>query len=680
MSRKTAPATQVLTRPGTTDPDRALYLDLLHKMLTVNAIEERLKVFVRAGKVSFHASTRGHEKLQIAMSMLLSPGKDWFFPYYREKALMVGLGMSPKDIFLHMLSKADDPCGGGRNMSEHFSSRKLRVVSPTACTGTQYLQAVGLAKAIKADGGNEIVYVSSGEGATSEGEFFEALNYAGRDQLPVLFLVQNNGYAISVPQSVQTGSEIHTIAKGFKVRSVEVDGTQFTEMYRTLKPMIEKMRDGAGPLLVEAHVVRLDSHSSSDDQAKYRTEEELEEVRRKDPVAHTSGRLLSWNFVDEAELQKMREKIHATVNAAGDEADAAADPDPATADQHVFSGVSPVTTEREPQSISQAPVTMIDALNHALREEMQRNPKIVMWGEDIADPKGGVFGVTRGLTDAFDGRVENAPLAEATIVGVAAGMATGGYKPVVEIQFSDYSFPAFMQIRNEISTLRWRSGGEWSCPMVVRMATGGYIRGGPFHSQCPETLYIHTSGWYVVYPSNAADAKGLMKTACRIDDPVIFFEHKGLYRQVFSKAPEPDADYLIPFGKGKVVQSGTDMTAITWGSGVVRCQRAAAELAKDGFSVEVIDVRTLVPLDDALIFESVRKTGKAIVVHEAQRTNGFGGEIAARIAENCFDALDAPVKRLTAKDCFPPYAPSLEAAILPSQDDVTAAMRELARW
>ena len=680
MSRKPSPSpASVAPRTGP-ELGAEIYLDLLHKMLTVHSIEERLKVFVRAGKVSFHASTRGHEKLQIAMSMLLQPGKDWFFPYYREKALMVGLGMSAKDIFLHMLSKADDPSGGGRNMSEHFSSRALRVVSPTACTGTQYLQAAGMAKAVKAEGKDEIVYVSSGEGATSEGEFFEALNYAGRDQLPVLFLVQNNGYAISVPQSVQTGSEIHTIAKGFKVRSVEVDGTQFTQMYKTLKPLIDGIRRGDGPLLVEAHVVRIDSHSSSDDQAKYRTEDELEAVRAKDPVLHTSGRVMSWGLIDEAGLARMHDEIKAAVNAAGDEADAAPMPAPETAMLHILSGRQPVDAEREPRPASDTPVTMVDALNHALREEMQRNPKMVMWGEDIADPKGGVFGVTRGLTDAFPDRVENAPLAEATIVGVAEGMAIGGWKPVVEMQFSDYSFPAYMQIRNEISTLRWRSGGAWTCPMVVRMATGGYIRGGPFHSQCPETLYVHTPGWYVAYPSNARDAKGLMKTACRIDDPVIFFEHKGLYRQVFSKSPEPDADYLIPFGKGAVVQPGSDLTAITWGSGVVRCQRAAAELLRDGFSVEVIDLRTLAPLDEELIFSSVRKTGKAIVVHEAPLNNGFGGEIAARISDACFDSLDAPVRRCAAKDCFPPYAPSLENAVLPSQEDVTAAIRELARW
>jgi 2-oxoisovalerate dehydrogenase E1 component len=525
MPKKSGPAATVGRQPGL---DTAIYLDLLRKMLAVYYVEERLKVFVRAGKVSFHASSRGHDKLQIATSMLLEPGRDWFFPYYREKALMIGLGMSTRDIFMHMLSKADDPCGGGRNMSEHFSSPDLRVVSPTACTGTQYLPAVGRAKAIHADGGDEIVYVSSGEGATSEGEFFEAVNWAGREKLPVLFVVQNNGYAISVPQSSQTGSEIHTIAKGLAVKSVHVDGVRFTEMYKTLKPMIAKMRKGAGPLLVEAHVVRLESHSSSDDQTKYRTEEELEAIRQADPMTYTAGRILSWGLIDEDGLRRMHDEIKAEVDAAADEADAAAAPDPATASLDIYSGTQPVDEEREPRLLSDDPVTMVDALNHGLREEMERDPKIVMWGEDIADPKGGVFGVTRGLTDAFPGRVENSPLAEASIVGVAQGMAIGGYHPVVEMQFADYSFPGYMQMRNEIPTLRWRSGGHWKSPVVVRMATGGYIRGGPFHSQSPEALYAHIPGWYVAYPSNAADAKGLIKTACRMDDPVIFFEHKGL--------------------------------------------------------------------------------------------------------------------------------------------------------
>ncbi len=677
MAKKTLEPTIAPPRPVAA---AEAYLELLRKMLTVYYIEERLGIFVRAGKVSFHASTRGHEKLQIAVAMLLRPGRDWFFPYYREKALMVGLGMSPKDIFLHMLSKADDPSGGGRNMSEHFSSRALRVVSPTACTGTQFLPAVGMAKAIKADGGDDVVYVSSGEGATSEGEFPEALNYAGREKLPVLFVIQNNGYAISVPQSQQTGSAIHTIARGYEVRSIEVDGLRFTDLYQTMGPLIEEMRRGAGPLLVEAHVVRMDSHSSSDDQSKYRNEDELESMRRLDPMTYTAGRLLTWGMIDESGIRRMHEEVKAEVDAAALEADSAAAPDPSTATLHIFSDTQPVSVEQPLVPISDAPITMVDAINHGLREEMERNPRIVMWGEDIADPKGGVFGVTRGLTDAFPDRVANAPLAEASIIGVAQGMAIGGFKPVVEIQFSDYSFPAYMQIRNEISTLRWRSGNAWKSPMVVRMATGGYIRGGPFHSQSPETLYAHTPGWYIAYPSNAADAKGLIKTACRMDDPVIFFEHKGLYRQVFSKSPEPGPDYLIPFGKARIVREGSDLTAITWGSGVVRCLRAAAELEKDGFSVEVIDLRTLVPLDEEALVASVEKTGKAIVVHEANLTLGFGAEVVARLADRCFGSLDAPLRRLAAKDCFPPYAGSLEAAVLPTQEDVTAAIRDLARW
>jgi len=677
MTTRKAAAPAKARKPGVA---KELYLDLFRKMLTVYYLEERCKLFVRAGKISFHASCRGHEKIQIAMSMLLEPGKDWVFPYYREKGLMIGLGLPLRDIFLHMLSKADDPSGGGRNMSEHFSSPALRVVSPTACTGTQYLAAVGMAKAIKADGGSEVVYVSSGEGATSEGEFFEALNYAGREKLPVLFVVQNNGYAISVPQAQQTGGHIHQIAEGFPVHGLEVDGTRFTDMYLEVKPLIAAMRKGGGPLLVEAHAIRLDSHSSSDDQAKYRNENELESMRHEDPMTYTAGRLLSWGLITEDRIRQLHEEVKAEVDAAAEEADAAAAPDPRTAALHIFSGRFPAAPDRGPTPVSKDPVTMVDAINHGLREEMERNPKLVMWGEDVQDPKGGVFGVTRGLTDAFPRRVENSPLAEASIVGVAQGMAIGGYKPVVEIQFSDYSFPAYMQIRNEISTLRWRSGGAWSAPVVVRMATGGYIRGGPFHSQSPEALYAHTPGWYVAYPSNAADAKGLIKTACRMEDPVIFFEHKGLYRQVFSKSPEPDPEWLLPFGQARIARPGTDLTAITWGSGVVRCERAAAELEKDGFSVEVIDLRTLVPLDEEAVLASVRKTGKAIVVHEANLTGGFGGEIAARIADRCFADLDAPVRRVAAKDCFTPYAPSLEAAILPSQEDVTTAIRELARW
>jgi 2-oxoisovalerate dehydrogenase E1 component len=659
-----------------------VFLALYEKMLRTYYVEEQGRLFVRAGKCSFYASARGHEKVQIAVSMLLQPEKDWFLPYYREKALVIGLGMSLHDVFQGLLSRDGDPNSLGRNMSEHFSSRALRIVSPTACTGTQFLMAVGLARAVKADGRDEIVYVSGGEGSTSEGEFFEALNKAQRDLLPVLFLIQNNGYAISVPQEQQTSSELHEVARGFGMRSVRVDGTRFTDMYNTLRPLVREMRRGAGPLFVEAMVVRLDSHSSSDDQSKYRDEHDMEEARRKDPLAHTEMRIRQMGLLSDQEIQEWRARVQSEVEAAARAVDALPYPPDETAAGDIFSADRIVAVETEKNVVSDKPVTMVEAINHGLREEMERNPRIVMWGEDVQDPKGGVFGVTRGLTTAFPGRVENSPLAEATIVGMAQGMAIGGFKPVVEIQFADYSFPAFMQIRNEVSTLRWRSAGAWTCPLVVRVATGGYIRGGPFHSQSPETLYAHTPGWYLAYPSNAADAKGLIKTACRMDDPVLFFEHKGLYRQVYTKTPEPGPDYLLPFGRAKIVRPGNGLTIIAWGRTVHMAQQAVGLLAGDGEEpdAEIIDLRTIVPMDLDTVLASVRRTGRALVAHEAPLFAGMGAEIAARIADAAFESLDAPVRRIGARDCFVPFAPNLEAAILPSVEQVAAAIKDLLRY
>jgi 2-oxoisovalerate dehydrogenase E1 component len=656
-----------------------IFLQLYEKMLRAYYVEEQCRVFVRAGKCSFYASARGHEKLQIGVAMLLQPGKDWFFPYYREKALMVGLGMPLDVLFQGMLSRDGDPNGLGRNMSEHFSSRPLRVVSPTACTGTQFLIAVGMARAVRADGRDEVVYVSGGEGSTSEGEFFEALNKAQRDLLPVLFVIQNNGYAISVPQEQQTHSELVEVARGFGMRSIRVDGTRFTDMYATLKPLVREVRSGRGPLLVEAMVVRIDSHSSSDDQTKYRNPANLEEARRKDPLAHTEGRIRQMGLLTDKEIEDWRSRIRGEVEKAAQAIDALPYPPDSTATLDIFSPEPIATAETDTAYLSDKPITMVEAINRGLKEEMGRNPRIVMWGEDIQDPKGGVFGVTRGLTEAYPGRVENSPLAEATIVGLAQGMAIGGWKPVVEIQFADYSFPGFMQMRNEIPTLRWRSGGVWSCPMVVRVAVGGYIRGGPFHSQTPDTLYAHTPGWYIAYPSNAADAKGLIKTACRLDDPVLFFEHKGLYRQVYTKTPEPGPDHLVPFGKARLVRNGDQATVVAWGRTVHMAQQALSQIAAGGAepSVDLIDLRTLVPLDFETVLESVRRTGRLLIAHEAPLFAGLGGEIAARVADAAFEHLDAPVKRVGAKDCFVPFAPNLEAAVLPSVEQIAAALRDL---
>jgi 2-oxoisovalerate dehydrogenase E1 component len=656
-------------------------LELYHKMLTVFYIEERMKAFVRQGKCGFQASTRGHEKLQIGMTMLLRPGHDWFFPYYRSKALAVGLGMSAKDIFLGMLGREGDPNSNGRNMPEQWSSRTLRLVAQTAVTGTQYLNAVGMARAAKMNGGDEIVYVSSGEGATSEGEFFEALNWASREKLPVLFSVQNNGYAISVTQASQTGSEVHRIAQGFGMPTFQLDGTWFEHLYETIPPVIEAMRHGAGPALVESKVVRLDPHSSSDDHRKYRPEHELQAISTRDPILQTERYLLRHAVLSEDEIAALRAEIKREVDRAAEEADSHPAPSESNLMAHIYSNQEELLgAAAAPNYLPGEPVTMIDAINHGLREEMERNPKIVMWGEDVADPKGGVFGVTRGLSVAFPDRVFNSPLAEASIAGVAAGMAIGGYKPIVEMQFGDYLWPAALQLRDEIPTVRWRSQGEWECPVVVRVAVGGYIKGGPWHSANVEAFFAHIPGWRVVYPSCAEDAKGLIKSAARSKDPVVFLEHKGLYRRVQAKTPEPDADYIVPFGRGAVRHEGRDLTVVTWGSTVYMALDVARQMEKDGVSIEVIDLRSIVPLDEELIYRSVRKTNRVMIAHEDTLTAGFGAEVAARIAENCIGSLDGPVVRVAAKDSFVPSAPNLELAVLPSTATLRAGAERVLRY
>ena len=667
--------TDVLTDPNRRIVPDAVIKELFQKMLGVYYIEERLKILTRQGKISFLASTRGHEKVQVGTVMLMKPGYDWFFPYYREKAIAYALGMPVKDIFLHMLSREGDPSSNGRNMPEHFSSRDLHLVSQTACTGTQYLPAVGMAKALRKDGRDAIVYVSSGEGATSEGEFFEAVNWATREELPVLFVIQNNGYAISVPQHTQTSAEIHRLAAAFGMPSYQVDGTWYETMYQLIPGLIKRMRDGGGPMLIEAQVVRLESHSSSDDQSKYRSQEEMSRARERDPIVQTQQYLLRHHIMTQDEIEKMRAGIQAEVDKAADEAELAPQPEPGRITTRIYSDRTPFFEEKAPTYVSEDTISMIEALNRGLREEMERNSKIVMWGEDIADPKGGVFGVTRGLTNQFPDRVQNSPLAEASIVGVAGGMAIAGYKPIVEIQFADYSWPGFMQMRNEIPTLRWRSNGAWSDPVIVRMACGGRIKGGPFHSQCVESIYAHTPGWYIVFPSNAEDAKGLIKTAARCDDPVLFLEHKRLYRHISAKSREPNADYLIPFGKGKVKREGNAATIVTWGATVY----TALEIA-DEFDLEVIDLRTIIPMDEELVFNSVKKTNRVLVLHEDSVTIGWGAEVVARIAANCFDHLDAPILRVGAKDSFVASAVSLEEEVLPSVEDLRGEVTKLLKY
>jgi 2-oxoisovalerate dehydrogenase E1 component len=652
-------------------------------MFLARQIDNRAMTLLKQGKTFFYIAGSGHEAIQVAMGLQLDAKVDWLFPYYRDLAISLSVGLKTKDILLQLFGKEDDPSSGGRQLPGHFGTKGLNIPGQSSPTGTQFLQAVGTALASVKKGIVNVSYVSSGEGTTSQGEFHEAVNWASRERLPVIFVIQNNKYAISVPVSRQSGGEEHSIAEMMKgyynLKKMKIDGTDFLESYKAVQEAVEYAKSRKGPVLIEADVVRLLSHSSSDDQKKYRKIEEIEEEAKKDPIEKLTKLLITEKITTEEELEKIKSEVLEEISDAVDEAFKAADPVAEDCAKHVFddSGLKDFF-DYEKTAPAGSPIVMVDAINHALHEEMERNEKIYVFGEDIADNKGGVFTATKGLTNKFgEERVFNSPLAEASISGVGVGMALAGLKPVVEIQFGDYIWPAFMQLKCEVATFRYRTKNAWFVPMVTRVAVGGYIHGGLYHSQNIESIFAHVPGIYIAYPSNAADAKGLLKTAIRLNDPVLFCEHKGLYRQSYAMSPEPDKDYLIPFGKAKVLKEGNDITVVSYGASVWDSFFAAKKLEDEGHSVEIIDIRTIIPLDEETIFNSVKKTNKVIVIHEDTFTAGFGAEIAARISDNCFQYLDGPVKRHAAKDSHIPYNPVLENAVLPSRDGIYKAIKEL---
>ncbi|MBK6915748.1 MAG: dehydrogenase E1 component subunit alpha/beta [Ignavibacteriales bacterium] len=658
-------------------------LSVLRLMLLSRAIDNKAMNLLRQGKTFFHISGSGHEAIQTAVGLSLDHKIDWIFPYYRDLGLVLTFGLTPHEFFLQCFAKASDPASGGRQLPTHWGHTKINLPSQSSPTGTQFLQAVGAALASVKKGNPHIAYVSSGEGTTSQGEFHEAINWASREKLPVMFVIQNNGYAISVPVKNQSGGKDNSIAEmmaGYhNLLRINLDGTNFFESYEKVQEAVKYINEGNGPVLIEANVVRLQSHSSSDDQKKYRDHKELDEELKRDPIDQFSKWLIKEGLLSVNELEKIKFEITEEVNAAADKALAEADPNPADAAKFVFdeSGLRE-SLEYEMTDLGGEKIVMVDAINHALREEMEINDKIYVFGEDIADGKGGVFTATKGLSTKFGNeRVFNSPLAEASIAGVATGMALAGLKPVVEIQFGDYIWPAFMQLRDETATMRYRSNNNWISPVVVRVAVGGYIHGGLYHSQNIESFFAHVPGIFIAYPSNAADAKGLLKTAIRINDPVLFCEHKGLYRQSYAITPEPNENYLVPFGKAKVVKEGSDLTVISYGAALWDCVTAAKKLEDEGHSVEVIDLRTIIPIDEEMIFKSVKKTNKCIIVHEDTLTGGFGGEIAARVADTCFQYLDGPVRRIAALDSHIPYSPILESAVLPSRDVIYNGIKSL---
>ncbi|HVB30680.1 MAG TPA: dehydrogenase E1 component subunit alpha/beta [Gemmatimonadaceae bacterium] len=695
-------------RRGTQDLSRSQLLAAYKTMLLSRKLDDKEIQLKRQNKIFFQISGAGHEAVLTAAGMVLRPAHDWFFLYYRDRALCLELGLTAAEMLYSAVGAAKDPNSGGRQMPSHWGKKEANIVSVSSPTGTQFLQAVGAAEAtLRAklldltDGfeKDEVVLVTTGDGTTSEGEFWESLNTATNLKLPIVYLVEDNGYAISVPVEVNTaGGSISKVVSGFPGLYVqEVDGCDLLASHAAMQKAVDHARKRKGPALVHAHVIRPYSHSLSDDEVMYRPPAERDADAARDPVTQFPKWLVAQGHATAQEIAKIQEAVDAEVLAATDDALSQPQPGADTIYQHVYSeDVDPTSeqfdTEDDPQ-FSGNETTMVDLLNACMKDEMRRNPKMLVFGEDVADVsreeylgkvkgKGGVFKVTWGLQKEFGGdRVYNSPLAEANIIGRAIGLSLRGFKPVVEIQFFDYIWPAYMQIRNELATMRWRSNGLFTSPVVVRTTYGGYIRGAIYHSQTGASLFTHTPGLRVVCPATALDANGLLRTAIRCDDPVLFLEHKHLYRQTYNKAAYPGPNFMIPFGKAKIVREGTDVTVVTYGATVHRAFTAANQMAEEtGLNVEVIDLRTLSPWDRETVFASVRKTSRVLVAYEDSLSWGYGAEIAAAIADECFAWLDAPVKRLASADTFVGYAPQLEDAILPQVEGFKAAFQELARF
>ena len=717
---------------------RQQLIDAYRIMYTSRRVDDREILLKRQQKIFFQISGAGHEAIGVAAAFCLKPGYDWFYPYYRDRALVLALGATPYEMLLQAVGAADDPSSGGRQMPSHWAYKRLNIVTQSSPTGTQILQAVGCAEAgiylrnhpnatKKASGdyrqfkdvsfrSDEVTYVSLGDGTTSEGEFWEAMNTAANRKLPIVFVIEDNEYAISVPIEVQTaGGNISRLVSGFpNFHFEEVDGTDPVVSYAAMKRAVAYCRAGKGPGFVHAHVIRPYSHSLSDDERLYRPDVERQRDAARDPITRMQMFLIREGILDENAINKLEKQVEEDMQVAVDRALEAKFPTPETITQYVYSpDLDPTSPQFDtppafPQIVEAAPGpdgkkpapalprTMAELINTTLRDEMKRDERIVIFGEDVADAsredylkkklvkgKGGVFKLTAGLQMAFGSdRVFNAPIAEANIVGRATGMATRGLKPVVEIQFFDYIWPAMLQLRDELPVIRWRSNNAFSSPLVIRVAIGGYLTGGAlYHSQCGESIFTHIPGLRVIFPSNALDAAGLLRTAIRCDDPVLFLEHKRLYRETYGRSHYPGPEYMIPFGKARIVQPGTDLTVITYGAVVPRALQAAQRLEREhGVKVELIDLRSLNPFDWETIAASVTKTNRALVAYEDSLSWGYGAEIAARIADKLFPQLDAPVKRVAAMDTYVAYQPILEDAILPQPNDLFRGMKELAEY
>jgi 2-oxoisovalerate dehydrogenase E1 component len=704
----------------------AEWVDVYRLMYMSRRLDDREILLKNQQKIFFQISGAGHEALLVAAGKALKPGYDWFYPYYRDRALCLTLGVTAEEMLLQSVGAAADPASGGRQMPSHWGNQRLNIVTQSSSVATQMLHAAGCAEAGRyfarhpeaaergaqtgddyrafhnvSFQGDEVVYASIGEGSTSQGEFWESLNTASLEKLPMLFVVEDNGYAISTPVEVNTpGGNISKLVTNFpNFFFAEVDGTDPVESYTAMTRAVAHCRARKGPAFVHGHVTRPYSHSLSDNDKLYRSAEEREAENLRDPLPKLQLRLLREGVIDAEGITRLEKAVDDEIQAATDRVLRAPFPAADTIYNYVY---SPNIDPTSKSFASEKPVltgperTMADLINVCLKDEMKRDPRIIVFGEDVADcsreeqlksgavkGKGGVFKLTAGLQCEYGSdRVFNSPLAEANIVGRAIGVAQRGMKPVAEIQFFDYIWPAMHQLRNELAPMRWRSNNEFSSPAVIRVAIGGYLTGGAlYHSQSGEVLFTHTPGMRVVFPSNALDANGLLRTAIRCDDPVMFLEHKRLYRETYGRAPYPGPDYMIPFGKAKTVREGSHLTLVTYGAVVPRALQAAHRAGRElGIETEVIDLRTLSPYDWEAIAESVRRTSRVIVAHEDVLSWGYGAEIAARIADELFDDLDAPVKRVAATDTFVAYQPQLENVILPQPEDLFRAIEGLAKF
>lgn len=659
--------------------DKAYLVEIYRKMVLSRTLDTKMLNLLKQGRGHFHIGACGQEAIQLAMSTQLEQGKDWGMFYYRDMTSALGMGMTSREMLSAHLSTVTDT-SRGKQMPSHFNSKEKRIVSISSAIGCQFLPAFGVGFGAKKKQSNEVVYISGGDGSTSQGSFYELLNWATREKIPAVIVIQDNKYAISVPVKDQTsGGSISKLLSGFpNLKIFEVDGTDFLNSHAAAKKAIERARNGEGPSLIHAHVVRLLPHSSSDNQAKYRPKEELEQDKLYDPIGRLGQKLVEAGHISESDLESIQDEIKQQVE---EDTRWVIKQDKPAAEEGTSHMLYEGKLDLEYGNYGDPgeQIVMVDAINHAIAEEMERNDKVIVFGEDVAAGKGGVFTATRGLTERFGtDRCFNSPLAEASITGAAAGLSYQGYKPIIEIQFGDYVWPAMQMLKNQIPVIRYRSNNLWANPMVIRIPIGGYINGALCHSQNIEAFFAHIPGFKIVMPSNASDAKGLLKTAIRSEDPILFLEHKALYRQGYARRPEPGKDYLVEIGKAHMVTEGEDLTIITYGAMVQKCIKVANDIQNNtGKSIEIIDIRTILPLDSERILNSVKKTSRALVVHEDAEFAGFGAEIVAQIADECFTWLDAPVKRVAGKFSSIPYAAQMEAYVLPQDDDVRNAVNEI---